>query len=196
MLIKSKMIGLMVLILTVSVALFTGCAKPPTQEVESAEKAIAEAKQKEADLYVQDIFKKAEDSLKKAKELITSKNYKEAKSTAEEAASFANQALSMVEPNKSKMKAEAEQMIKDVQISVDEVKSLVAKAIRKKSPVNREEIQSMIGKWEIDLIGIKDHLQAQKIRQAYDQLLSMQKQIKTQKDSLTAAVEQKPSAKK
>ena len=30
--------------------LFAGCAKPPTQEVESAEKAIADAKKAEVDL--------------------------------------------------------------------------------------------------------------------------------------------------
>lgn len=186
----------LVLILVFSVSIITGCAKPPTKEVESAEKAIAEAKLKEADLYVQDVFMKAEDSLKNAKDLITLKKYKEAKKAAEDALSFAQQAIPMVDLSKAKMKAEAEQMVQDVQGALDELKSMVAKAPKKKSPINREEIQGMIGKWEVDMVNIKDQLEAQKIRQAYDQLKSMGDEIKAQKGSITAAMEQQKTAAK
>jgi len=59
-------------ILRVSILAFSlviiGCAKPPTMEIEKAEKAVAEAKQKEADLYAQDIFSRSEEALKKAKD--------------------------------------------------------------------------------------------------------------------------------
>jgi tetratricopeptide (TPR) repeat protein len=194
---KTKFLhGFLVFILIFSFVLFIGCAKPPTKEVESAEKAIAEAEQKEADLYVQDVFHKAEDSLKKAKDLIAVKKYKEARKAAEDAASFAQQAIPMVELNKAKMKAEAEQIVQEVQGGMDEVKSLVAKAIKKKSPINREEIQGMIGKWEVDLVGVKEQLEAQKVRQAYDQLILIKGQITSQKESLTSALEQKPATKK
>jgi hypothetical protein len=194
---KTKFLhGFLVFILIFSIALFSGCAKPPTQEVKSAENAIAEAKQKEADLYVQDVFQKAEDSLKKAKDLIAVKKYKDAKKAAEDAANFAQQAIPMVELNKAKMKAETEQMVQEVQGGMDEVKSLVAKAIKKKSPINREEIQGMIGKWEVDLVNVKEQLEAQKVRQAYDQLVLMKGQITSQIESITAALEKKPAAKK
>ena len=80
---KKKFLAVfLVSILVFSVSIITGCAKPPTKEVESAEKAIAEAKLKEADLYVQDVFMKAEDSLKNANDLIAAKKYKEAKKAA------------------------------------------------------------------------------------------------------------------
>ena len=61
-----------VFILVLSLVMITGCAKPPTQEVTQAEKAIGEAKHKEADIYVKDIFTKAEHTLKKAKDLMSS----------------------------------------------------------------------------------------------------------------------------
>ena len=187
----------LVSILVFSVTIITGCAKPPTKEVESAEKAIAEAKLKEADLYVQDAFMKAEDSLKQARDLVAVKKYEEAKKAAEDALSYAQQAIPMVDLNKAKMKTEAEQMVQDVQGAMDEMKSLAAKAPKKKSPINREEIQDMIGKWEVDMVSIKEQLGAQKIRQAYDQLKSMGEEIKARKESIVAAMEQqKVEAKK
>lgn len=188
--------GFLVSIFLFSALIITGCAKPPTKEVESAEKAIAEAKLKEADLYVQDVFMKAEDSLKNANDLIAAKKYKEAKKAAEDALSFAQQAIPMVDLNKTKMKTEAEQMVQEVQGMLDELKSIVAKTPKKKSPINREEIQGMIGKWEVDMVSIKEQLDAQKIRQAYDQLKSMGEEIKAQKESVTAATEQQKAAEK
>jgi len=193
---KKHFYRFLVVMLSFSIMLFYGCAKPPTKEVENAEKAIAEAKQKEADLYVQDVFTKAEDALKNAKDLIAVKKYKEAKKAAEDADSLAQQAIPMVEPNKAKMKTEVEQMIPEVQGTMDELKSLVAKAIKKKAPINREEIQSSLGKWEIDMVNIKDQLQGGRVRQAHDQLLSMKEQMKMQREILVAAVEQESAAKK
>ena len=183
-------------LLSLSIAILYGCAKPPTKEVENAEKAIAEAKQKEADLYVQDVFTKAQDALKNAKDLIAVKKYMEAKKAAEDAANLANQAILMVEPNKAKMKTEVEQMIPEVQGTMDELKSLVAKAIKKKAPINREEIQSSIGKWEIDMVNVKDQLRGGRIRQANDQLISMKEQMKMQRELLVAAAGQESVVKK
>jgi F0F1-type ATP synthase membrane subunit b/b' len=193
---RSFIYCLFVLMLSLSITVLYGCAKPPTKEVENAEKAIAEARQKEADLYVQDVFTKAEDALKNANNLIAMKKYKEAKKAAGDADSFARQAISMVEFNKEKMKTEVEQMIPEVQGTMDELKSLVAKAIKKKAPINREEIQSSIGKWEIDMVNVKDQLQGGRIRQTYDQLISMKEQMKMQREILVAAVEQESAAKK
>ncbi len=176
-------------VVALSFVVLSGCAKPPTKEIEIADKAVAEAKQKEADLYVQDVFAKAEEALKKAKGFVVEKKYKEAKSSAAEALSLAQQSLAMIEPNKAKMKTDAEQILIDVQTSLGELKSSVAAAIKKKAPINREEIQGMIGKWEIDLVNIKDQLQSEKTRQAYDLLVSLQAQVKSQKEGIAAAME-------
>lgn len=186
-----------VLMLAIVVSLsIIGCAKPPAKEIESADKAIAEAKQKEADLYVQDVFLKAEEALKKAKSYVDEKKYKEAKASAEEALSLAQQSVAMIEPNKAKMRADAEQIILDVQNSLDELKSSVVKAIKKKAQIDREKIQGAIDRWEIDMVSIQEQMQAGKIRQAYDLLLAMQGEVKSQKESLAAVLEAKPAAKK
>lgn len=180
-----------VFIFTLSLSYLSGCAKPPTKEVEQAEKAIAEAKQKEADLYVQDIFSKAEDSLKKAKDLISQKKYKDAKKAAEEATQFAQQAIPLVEQNKAKMKAEVEQMIPDTQKAIDELKTLIVKIIKKKPPEEQKELQGMIGKWEIEMVNVKDMLKGEKIRQAYDGLKAMKEQVVAKKEGLAAAPQEK-----
>ena len=178
-------------VVALSFVFLCGCAKPPTKEIESADKAVAEAKQKGADLYAQDVFAKAEESLKQANARVAEKKYKEAKSAAEEAVKMAQQAIAMIEPNKAKMKSDAEQTLVDVQNALGELKSAVVKAIKKKAAVNRDEIQGMIGKWEIDLVNIKEQLQAGSIRQAYDLLVSLQEQIKSQKEGMAAAIEPK-----
>jgi hypothetical protein len=185
-----------VFIVLLSVSILAGCAKPPTQEVEKAEQAIADAKQKEADLYARDEFRKAEETLKKAKELIAVKKYKEAKAAAEESANSALMAVSLVEMNKAAMKEEAEKMVPEIQQSLDEIKSLAAVAIKKKAAINKEEIQGAIGKFELDMVSVKDQLQGQKIRGAYDQLIALKEQLKGQKEGLATVFEKKQEAKK
>jgi F0F1-type ATP synthase membrane subunit b/b' len=179
------------LIVIICLALISGCAKPPTDEVETATRTIAEAKLKEADLYVEDVYKKAQDALQRAHDLIADKEYNEAKAAALEATRLAKQALSMVETNKAKMREDTEQMLETIKPSIDEVKVLAAKAFKKKVPINREDIQGFIGKWEIDFITIKEHFNEQSIRHSYDQLVIMQKQIKNQKENITALLNQK-----
>lgn len=183
-------------ILIISLGLIVGCAQPPTKELESAEKALADAKQKEADLYAQDIFSKADGALKKGKELVTAKNYKEAKTALDEALKLAQQAVQAVEPNKAKMKTETEQLMIDTQNAINEVKTLVSQAIRKKAPIDKAEIQGAIGKWEVDLVAAKENLNVGKIRAAFDQITSLKDEIKNNKEKIAAALEPKAAEKK
>jgi len=94
------------------------------------------------------------------------------------------------------MKEEAEKMVQEVQQSLDEIKSHAAAAIKKKTPINKEEVQGAIGKYELEIVSIKDQLKEQKIRGAYDQLIALKEQIRGQKEKLTAIFEQKQEAKK
>lgn len=163
-----------------------GCAKPPTEEIAAAEKGLEEARAKEADIYVEDVFKKADAVLKKAKELVAKREYKEAKIAAEEAVSLAQQAASQVEAGKAKMKADAEQMIAEVRTSNNELKTMVADAVRQKRPINREEVQALIGKNEVDVLNVKVRLETGKIKEGYEQIKSMKAQTEAQKANLTA----------
>jgi F0F1-type ATP synthase membrane subunit b/b' len=179
------------LILIICFSLISGCAKPPTEEMEHAAKAIAEAKQEEADLYVEDTFKKAEEALQRARDLIAEKEYEEAKTAALEATRLAKHSRSMVELKKEKMREETEQMLENVRVSIDEVKILLAKALKKKAPVNRDDVQAFIDMWESEIISLKDNLDAQVIRYRFDKLFVIQKQINHQKDNLTILLKQK-----
>ena len=191
---RNRLFALFIMLCCVSLVLFAGCAKPPTQEVESAEKAIADAKKAEVDLYVQDIFAKAENSLKQAKELITQKKYKEAKAAAEEAAKSAVEALTQVAPNKLKMKEEAAQKISAAETLIKEVKDLASRAIKKKVGPNQDELKTSIGNNELEMVNINEGMKTEKIREAYDKIAVLLGQLQSQKETLTAALEQKQAA--
>ncbi len=179
------------LILIISLALLSGCAKPPTEEINQAAQAIAEAKQREADLYVEDAFKKAEATLQRAYDLIDEKEYKDAKTAAIEASRLAKNARSMVESNKAKMRQDTEEMLEKVRTSIDEAKILSDKALKQKVPINRDDIQFFIDTWESGIISVRKSLDEQRIRQGFDKLVVIQKQIKYQKDNLTILLNQK-----
>ena len=179
-----------------ALSLIFACAKPPTQEIANAEKAIADAKAKEADLYVQDVFAKAQDEMKKAGEMVIAKKYEEAKTAALEAAKMAQQAASLVEQNKQKMKEELEKMLPEIQKTLDDTKNLATAAIKKKTSASKEEIQAAIGKLELDMTGVKEQLQSGKVRQAADLAKSLLDQITAQKQNLTDAIGQQKAAKK
>lgn len=191
---RNRLFALFIMLCCVSLVLFAGCAKPPTQEVESAEKAIADAKKAEVNLYVQDIFAKAENSLKQAKELITQKKYKEAKAAAEEAAKSALEGLTQVAPNKLKMKEEAAQKISAADTLIKEVKDLASRAIKKKVGPNQDELKTSIGNTELEMVNINESMKTEKIREASDKIAVLLGQLQSQKETLTAALEQKPAA--
>ncbi|OPY73313.1 MAG: hypothetical protein A4E63_00998 [Syntrophorhabdus sp. PtaU1.Bin050] len=171
-------------IMAFSLMLVTGCAKPPTEEIAAAEKAIEEAKAKEANVYAESAFKTAEESLKKAKDMVVAKTYKEAKQAALDTVTLAQQAVSGVEAGKAKMKEEAEKSALEVQKSLDDLKADVAAAIKKKLPVPKEEVQAAIGKWEVDFVAIKEKLQSGKIREASTELKAIMDAIKAKKDQI------------
>ncbi|HBA54224.1 DUF4398 domain-containing protein [Syntrophorhabdus aromaticivorans] len=167
-----------------SLMLVTGCAKPPTEEIAAAEKAIEEAKAKEANLYAESAFKSAEESLKKAKDMVAAKTYKEAKQAALDTATLAQQAVSGIEAGKAKMKEEAEKSVLEVQKLLDDLKVDVAAAIKKKLPVPKEEVQAAIGKWEVDFTATKEKLQGGKIHEALNELKAMMDAVKAKKDQI------------
>jgi hypothetical protein len=185
---RIRLCGSIAIILLFCTALLSGCAKPPTEEIAKAEKALEEATAKEVNLYIEDAFKKAEADLKKAKDFVVEKKYKEAKSAVEEAASALQLALSQVDAAKAKMKSEADQMARDVQAATNELKGSVAEAVKQKAAISREEAQGLIGKAEVDLINIKVRLETGKVRVAYDDLKLLKAEIAAQKEKIMAAV--------
>ena len=181
------------IMVVLSFAIFAGCTKPPTEEMAKAEKALEEAKQKEAPVYVPDLFKKAEESLKKAKDYVAEKKYKEAKPVAIETETLSRQAIAGIEAAKAKIKAEAEQTAQDVQKGIDELKSLVAGAEKKKAlAAAREEIQGMITKWETDLAAVKEKLM-NKTKEASEELKALKEQVDKKKEEAASLLTAPPA---
>ncbi len=192
---EAGLYGVLAVAALIFIIILPGCTKPPTEEMAKAEKALETAKAKEADIYLEDGFKKAEADLKKAKDLVAQKEYKEAKAAAEEASSGAQLLSSQVDAAKAKMKSDAEQMLQEVKEQTNELKMLVADAVKRKVTINREEAQSLIGKNEVDLINVKVRLETGKIRQAYDDVKMMKSQTTAEKEKLTAALPPEPEKK-
>lgn len=189
MLKKCRSYGLLAAMIALSFIIFAGCSKPPTEEMTKAEKAVEDAKQKEAPLYVPDLFAKADESLKKAKDFVTGKKYKEAKQAAAETETLVQQAIAGIEPAKAKIKTEAEQAVQDIQKSIDELKAVVEGAAKKKPLAQkREEVQGMITKWEADLAAAKEKLQSPKIKEGSDGLKAIKDDIGAKKEEATNAL--------
>jgi uncharacterized protein YhaN len=147
---------------------------PSAEEVKTAEMALSEAKQKEADLYAQDEYQRAEDSLAKATHLLAAKEYGKAKKAVEEATGQARQATKAVEENKAKMKAEDEKMFSDFNRQVDELKIRAAKPGTDTPRKVPREVQELVGKWEIMKMRIPDLIQRGRIRDAHDELKTIE----------------------
>lgn len=164
-------------------AFLFGCAKAPTKEMEAAEKALNDAKAKEAHIYAEETFKKAEDAFNKAKALVNEKKYKEAKALLEEAQKLAKQAEGEIEQGKAKMKEEAEKLFTDIKTALDETKKLVPELIKKKV-LTKDEAQNLLGKWEVDLAQAKDSLNAGKIGEARNKAKALLDEVKSKTEGL------------
>jgi FtsZ-interacting cell division protein ZipA len=147
---------------------------PPAEEMKNAEMALAEAKEKEADLYAPEEYRKAEDSLAMATHLLAAKEYPKAKKAFEEASGQARQASKAVEENKAKMKAEAERMLSDFNRQIDELKIRAAKPETDTPTKVPREVQELVGKWEIMKMRIPDLIQRGRIREAHDELKTIE----------------------
>jgi hypothetical protein len=189
---ETRLWGALAVAVLVSTILLPGCTKPPIEEIAKAEKALESARAKEADSYLEDGFKKAEATLKKAKDLLAQKEYKDAKTAADEASSGAQFLSSQVDAARAKMKTDAEQMLQEVKAQTNELKTLVADAVKRKVEINRDEAQALIGKNEVDLINVKVRLETGKVRQAYDDLKVTKSQTAAQKEKLMAALPPAP----
>lgn len=186
---KTVLMRLMTAGCLIILIILSGCAQPPTEQIEKAEKTLEHARSLEADLYAADLYKQAAEAVAKAKDLVAKKKYDEAKRLAEESSQRAQEAVLAVGANKAKMKTDTERMLQEVSAAIDELKKYVAAALRKKAPLNREEIQAKIGRWEIDAINIEEELRNQKIKSAHDSLTAMRDQVRELKESLLPADE-------
>ena len=67
--------------------------------------------------------------------------------------------------------------------------------LRKKAGVGREKMEAAIGRYELEMVEIKEQRQAMETRVAADRLASLHNAMNTLKEEITAAIEAKDAAK-
>jgi hypothetical protein len=126
--IKSILTACSVLVLFL---LISGCAKPPTLEIDAAKAAIQAAKVVEADVYAASEFGAAQRALADAEAKVTGKEYELAKTAALQAKEKADAAKSAAGTGKAKAKAGSEEALTQAKAEVAGVKELIANAPKK-----------------------------------------------------------------
>ena len=197
MLNRGRFIGFLAIVAVFSFVVFTGCAKPPTEEMAKAEKAIMDAVQKEAPTYVPELMKKAEDALKKAKDLVVAKKYKEALPVVVEAETLAKKAAAGVAEAKAKMKKDAEPVVQEIEGTIGEVKTGIeglANTKNKAAAAARDEVQAMVTEWETKFNAVKEKLGGEKIKEAVEELTAVKDEIAAKKEEVMTKLTPPPAA--
>jgi len=183
-------------------ALVSGCAKAPQQAVDTAKTALEAAKQAEADRYLADEFKAAQDSLNAAlaeieaqnSKFALSRNYGKATNLLEAATNSFNLIASQVETKKEEVRTEAQQMFIDLQNGLKEAKDLLKKAPKGKE--GREVLDAIQGELttvEGSLVEVTDLMNKGEFLSAKDILMAGLQKINSIKEELTQAIAKKMS---
>lgn len=181
-------------------ALVSGCAKAPQEAVDAAKAALETAKQAEADRYLADEFKAAQDSLNAAlaeietqnSKFALTRNYDKAAKLLEAATSLANSANSKVAAKKDEVKAQAEQLMGDLQKGLTDAKALLKKAPKgKEGREALEAIQSELTTVETSLTEVTTLLTNGDFLSAKDKLTAGLQKVQQITDELNQAIAKK-----
>lgn len=182
------------------VVLVSGCAKAPQQELDAAKAALEAARQAEANVYLADEFKAAQDSLNAAlteietqnSKFALTRNYNKAKNLLAAATNIASDLASRVEAKKEEVKAQAEQLMTDLQTGLADAKALLKKAPRgKEGKVVLDAIQSEINAVETSMADATNLLNNGNFMAAKDKLTAALQKINQIKDELNQAIAKK-----
>lgn len=186
--------------LLLALALVTGCAKPPQQAVDAAKAALDAAQQAEANRYLANEFKAAQDSLNAAlaeieaqnSKFALTRNYDKAAKLLESATTLANNITSQVDAKKAEVKAAAEQMVVDLQTGLTEAKALLKKAPKGKE--GKEVLEAIKGELttvENSLVEVTDLMTKGDFMGAKDKLMAGMQKVNSIKEELNQAIAKK-----
>lgn len=181
-------------------ALVSGCAKAPQQAIDAAKAALDAATQAEANRYLADEFKAAQDSLNAAmaeieaqnSKFALTRNYDKAAKLLEAATSLATNLTSQVDAKKEEVKAEAQQLFTDLQNGLLDAKNLLKKAPKgKEGKEVLEAIQGELTTVENSLVDVTDLMNNSDFMGAKDKLMAGLTKVNQIKDELTQAIAKK-----
>ena len=122
-----KIIRSLLVLAVLSVALLApGCAKPPVEEVNNAEEAVAVAAgDNDAVKYAGNILSRANAAIENMHRELASKNYEAAKSFAAEAVSLAEMAIKEGKATAAKIQKDAEVAVSGLKPQINETQKLI-----------------------------------------------------------------------
>lgn len=120
--------------------LLAGCASAPTEQLKAAQQALQAADSAEADVYVADLYRAAQDSLAAAQVEIEAQNarfalsrdYKRAEQLLQFVTEMAQQAVVQVADRKEALRTEAEALIAEARKALMQTHELLGRAPRGK----------------------------------------------------------------
>jgi len=120
--------------------LWAGCASAPNEQLEAAQRALQAADSAEADVYVADLYRAAQDSLTAAEAEIEAqnarfalaRNYKRAEQLLQFVTETAQQAVQQVAERKEALRAETEALIAEARQALMQTHELLGRAPRGK----------------------------------------------------------------
>ncbi len=185
-----KYYRMMLFLIFIHILLF-GCAKPPTEEMIKAEKAIDEAKQVQADIFANEVFMRAEESFQSAKESVAERKYEEARLIALDTYHLARQSVTIASVNKENIVNETEHGIQDIRVTIDELKSIEAQSFSKRASIQYDELQEILTKLETELGNIREKLRNNEVMAARDDLKSLNSEIQGLKQEVSVSLKAK-----
>ncbi len=200
---KIKHVSILV-ISVLAVVLVAGCAKAPQAEVDAAKAALASAKAVEADRYVADVYKSAQDSLNAGTAEITAqnskfglaRNYKKASALLASATKLAGEAEAQAAARKEEVKAEAATLLNDAKAALVDANKLVRKAPRgKEGRAALEAIRGELKMIEASLDEVPGVIEKGDFKTAHDKAKAALDKTKSIIDELNQAIARKAGKK-
>jgi len=133
----------LICVLLISLALMTGCAKPPTEEMNKAEDAVARAENDpDAVNYAGNLVSRAKDSLSLMHQEADAKRYDSAITHANSAVSLAERAISEGRAEAQRARDQASTLLSALKPEILETEHRIDKAKADKLPVDFEAIDN------------------------------------------------------
>ncbi|MEW5908648.1 MAG: DUF4398 domain-containing protein [Thermodesulfobacteriota bacterium] len=159
-------------------ALFSGCAQPPKQEVDAANAALQAAITGGAEQYAPNELKNAQALLAKLNTEMGKKDYKAAKQTAIQAKEAADKAKGAIESGKAKAKEAAVALVDEVKQGFENAKGLVAAVESAKLPADLlKPVKEQVAAVEAGITELEGMLSGEKFKEASEKAVQLKEQF-------------------
>jgi hypothetical protein len=185
--------------------LATGCAKAPQDEVTTARSVLDSVMVAEVEKYAPAQYKAAKDSLdaalaeieKQNSKFALSRKYSTAEAQLQASQDLARRAAAEAVAAKARMKAEAEDMMAQMQAAIEEAKTLIAQAPKGKGEAAAlEAIKADVSALEMTATEVTDAMAREDFAAAHEMAKAGLEKIQGINAELKAAIEKKMGVKK